>query len=93
MALPPRLSLSSLTPGLIEPANYSVSTLPYVGLGYSETSVKTGWGFWADVGLVVQSPGNAAGLGRVLSGSQGMDDLLRDMRMSPMLQMGVNYAF
>ena len=91
--VPARPSLSSLSPSLSEPANYSVSTLPYVGLGYSEMSVKTGWGYWADGGLVVQNPGNAGGLGRVLSGSQSMDELLRDLRMSPMLQLGVNYAF
>lgn len=72
---------------------YSISTLPYVGIGYSDMSLKTGWGFWADVGLVVQSPGNALGLGRVLSGTQGVDELLRELRMAPMLQLGVNYSF
>lgn len=71
----------------------SYSTLPYLGIGYSGMSVKSGWGFWADVGLVVQSPGGALGLGRVLAGSQGVDELLRELRLAPMLQLGVNYAF
>jgi hypothetical protein len=75
-----------------EPAA-EIGTLPYVGLGYSGQLVRTGWGFWADVGLVVQSPGGALGLGRVVSGSQGFDDLIRELRLSPMLQLGVSYSF
>ena len=38
--------------------------MPYLGIGYSDYSLKTGWGFWADIGLVVQSPGGALGMGR-----------------------------
>lgn len=84
LALPQRLS---------EPANQNVSTMPYLGIGYSDFSLKTGWGFWADIGLVVQSPGNALGMSRVLSGAQSVDDLVRELRLSPMLQLGVNYSF
>ena len=84
LALPQRLS---------EPANQNVSTMPYLGIGYSDYSLKTGWGFWADIGLVVQSPGNALGMARVLSGTQGVEDLVRELRLSPMLQLGVNYSF
>lgn len=91
--LPMHLALPSLAPGLADPSAYSVSTVPYLGFGYSEFSVKSGWGFWADVGLVVQSPGNALGLGRVLSGTQGVDELMRELRMSPLVQLGVNYSF
>jgi hypothetical protein len=75
-----------------EPAA-ETGTLPYVALGYSGQLVQTGWGFWADVGLVVQSPGGALGLGRVVSGSQGVDELIRELRLSPMLQLGVSYSF
>jgi hypothetical protein len=32
-------------------------------------------------------------MGGVLSGTQSMEDVLRDLRMSPMLQLGVNYSF
>ncbi len=78
---------------LAEPTNQSLSAMPYLGIGYSDYSLKTGWGFWADIGLVVQSPGNATGMGRVLSGSQSVDDLVRELRLSPMLQLGVNYSF
>jgi hypothetical protein len=76
-----------------EAAGQGVSALPYVGIGYSDYSLKSGWGFWADIGLVVQNPGSAMGLGRTLSGAQGVDDLMRELQLSPMLQLGVNYAF
>ena len=78
---------------LSDPANQGISAMPYLGVGYSDYSLKTGWGFWADLGLVVQSPGNALGMTRVLSGSQSVDDLVRELRLSPMLQLGVNYSF
>jgi hypothetical protein len=78
---------------LYDSSSQNVSALPYLGIGYSDYSLKTGWGFWADIGLVVQQPGNALNMGRVLSGTQSMEDLLRDLRMSPMLQLGVNYSF
>lgn len=84
LAAPQRLS---------DPAGQTVSTMPYLGLGYSEVSLKTGWGFWADIGVVAQSPGNALRMGGVLSGAQSVEDLMRDLRLSPMLQLGVNYSF
>lgn len=90
---PARLALGTPSISLGDAQAYSVSTLPYVGIGYSDMSLKSGWGFWADVGLVVQSPGGAIGVGRVLSGTQGVDELLRELRMAPMVQLGVNYSF
>jgi hypothetical protein len=76
-----------------DPGQQGISAMPYLGIGYSDYSLKTGWGFWADIGLVVQSPGGALGAGRVLSGSQSIEDLVRELRMAPMLQLGVNYSF
>jgi len=78
---------------LADPGQLGISAMPYLGIGYSDYSLKSGWGFWADIGLVVQSPGGALGMGRVLSGSQSVEDLMRELRMSPMLQLGVNYSF
>jgi len=78
---------------LADPGQLGISAMPYLGIGYSDYSLKSGWGFWADIGLVVQSPGGALGMGRVLSGSQSVEDLVRELRMSPMLQLGVNYSF
>lgn len=71
----------------------AVDALPYLGIGYSDYSLKSGWGFWADIGLVVQSPGAIGGLGRTVSGTQGLEDVVRELQLSPMLQLGVNYSF
>jgi hypothetical protein len=69
------------------------ATLPYLGIGYSGLSARGGWGFSADLGLVALAPGHAVKLGRVLGGTQGLDDLLRDLRLSPVIQLGVSYSF
>jgi len=89
LALPLRQPYASLA----DPGTQGLSAMPYLGIGYSDYSLKTGWGFWADIGLVVQSPGNALGMARVMSGTQSLDDLVRELRLSPMLQLGVNYSF
>jgi len=87
----PMLSLPTSSYAL-EPAG-DIATLPYLGLGYTGLSVRSGWSFSADLGLVAQSPGSAARLGRVFGGGQSLDDLIRDMRLAPLLQLGVSYAF
>ena len=90
---PHGVALPSLVPGLVDPSADNASAMPYLGIGYSDVSLKTGWGFWADIGLVVQNPANALGLGRVMSGNQGVEDLIRELRMAPMVQLGVSYSF
>ena len=92
-AAPHRLALGSLGTHAPDMSGQGFSALPYLGIGYSDYSLKSGWGFWADIGLVVQNPGSAAGLGRTLSGAQGFDELMRELQLSPMLQLGVNYSF
>jgi hypothetical protein len=62
---------------------------PYVGVGWSSTSARRGWGFTADLGLAAR--GSQGGL-RVGNG-QTLDDLLRDLRLMPTLQVGVSYSF
>jgi hypothetical protein len=74
-------------------ATGDTATLPYVGLGYTGLSVRSGWSFSADLGLVAQYPGNAARLGRVVNGGQSLDEVVREMRLAPLLQFGVSYAF
>jgi hypothetical protein len=70
-----------------------LASLPYLGLGYTGLSTRTRWSFSADLGLVAQYPGNVARIGRVMGGNQTLDDLLRDLRLAPLLQMGVSYSF
>ena len=65
------------------------STLPYLGLGYTGLSLRGGWSFNADLGLVARSPGNVVKFGR----NQSLDDTVRELRLSPLLQFGVSYSF
>lgn len=69
------------------------ATLPYVGVGYSGLSLKGGWSFNADLGMMALSPGQSVKLGKVVGGTQSLDDMLRDMRLAPILQFGVSYSF
>lgn len=74
-------------------ASADASTVPYIGIGYSNLSAKSGWSFSADLGVVSQSPGNVVRFGRVFGGSQSLDDVVRDMRLAPVIQLGVSYSF
>ena len=69
------------------------TTVPYVGLGYSSLVAKSGWSFSADLGVVSRSPGSVVRLGRVFNGGQSLDDVVRDMRLTPHVQLGVSYSF
>ncbi len=69
------------------------STVPYIGIGYSNLWPKSGWSFSADLGVVSQSPSSVTRFGRVVGGSQNLDDLVRDMRLAPVVQLGVSYSF
>jgi hypothetical protein len=66
-------------------------TLPYLGIGYSGSSLRGGWGFSADLGLTAQNGGNQR-LARAMM-SQTLDDTLRELRLTPVLQLGVSYRF
>lgn len=64
-------------------------TVPYLGFGYTGLSAKGGWGITADVGVMALNPGSGLRLGR----GQSLDDVVRDMRLTPVLQLGVSYSF
>ena len=87
-----RLSVGTGLGAMGEPAPETAS-LPYLGVGYTGLSQRGRWSFNADLGWVALSPGNAVKFGRVVNGAQSLDDMLRDMRLAPVLQMGVSYAF
>lgn len=87
-AVGPRLGLS-LNSGLAQPATAggdNNSTLPYLGLGFSGAPWRNGLAISADLGLVAER-------GRALFGNQGFDGTLRELRLSPVLQLGVRYTF
>jgi hypothetical protein len=66
-------------------------TLPYLGVGYSGGSVNGGWGFSADLGFAAENAGNQRLMRSLMS--QSLDDTLRDLRLTPVLQLGVSYRF
>ena len=66
--------------------------VPYVGVGYSGFSLRGGWGFTADLGLA----GTGGGLQMRRDGpahASGADEILRELRLTPVLQIGASYAF
>jgi hypothetical protein len=78
-------------PKLPGDANVDNATIPYFGVGYTGLSVRSGWSFSADLGMVAQGAGSR--FGRALGSSQNLDDALHEMRVSPLLQLGVSYSF
>ncbi len=71
----------------VEPA-----ALPYVGVGYTGLAPSSGWSFSADLGVVGGGANNAAS--RLFgSGQRSLDDATRDMRLVPLVQLGVQYSF
>lgn len=71
----------------------SPSTLPYLGLGYSSASLWRSLSVSADVGLVAARPAGLSGVGRAVLGNQAMEAAVRDLRLAPVLQLGVRYSF
>jgi len=91
-----RRLFGSMAPSLAyagDPAAEASGTIPYIGIGYSALAPRSGWSFSADLGIVSFAPGNAVRLGRVVGGSQNLDDVVRDMRMAPVFQLGASYSF
>ena len=66
---------------------------PYAGIGYSGTGLRGDWGFSAELGLAAQNPGAAAQFGRMFNGGVSLGDTVRDLRLQPMIRLGMNYAF
>jgi hypothetical protein len=73
------------------------ASAPYLGLGYSSPAQWAGFSFSADLGLAAETAAAnsaaSAGLGRALLGVQGADNSRRELRLSPVLQLGLRYAF
>ncbi|WP_298835459.1 hypothetical protein [uncultured Piscinibacter sp.] len=86
------LGAPSLASSLLGDTRDEQSALPYLGIGYSGLAGRGGWSFSADFGLMAIGAGNSVRLGRA-GGSQGLDDLVRELRLTPVLQVGASYAF
>lgn len=88
----PRLGLALQGGGLSAPGQDSSGTLPYLGLGFSSASLLPSLSVSADIGWVAGQSSALAGGGRPLFGNQA-GAALRDLRVSPVLQLGLRYAF
>lgn len=69
-------------------------TLPYIGAGYAVSLGSPGsdsmWRFNADLGLV---SANSSSISRALQGEASLDDMVRDLRLRPVIKVSVRYAF
>jgi len=81
------LSLLSPSPELNEPS----SSMSYLGIGYTGHALRSGISFSADLGLFNGNSLTGLRLGR--SNALGMEDVLRDMRYKPVLQLGLSYSY
>ena len=90
------LGVSLLGPSAQAPGGLgfeSADPVPYVGFGYSGSLWRDSVSLTADLGLVSERPAAASNVGRAVFGNQGMNQALRDMRLSPVLQLGMRYRF
>jgi hypothetical protein len=87
------LSLSGSTLPAHGAGTEAGAALPYLGLGFTGAPWRNGLAISADLGMVAERPSAAMGVGRAVFGNQGMDMALRELRLSPVLQLGVRYSF
>lgn len=81
-----------------ERAAHEHQTVPYVGAGYSakldgQPSGAGTWRFNADLGIISLNSQNIGRIGRVFQGEAGVDDLVREMRLRPVIKFTVKYSF
>ncbi|MBL8328168.1 MAG: hypothetical protein JNJ71_04890 [Rubrivivax sp.] len=67
--------------------------LPYLGIGYTHRGDRGAWGLSADLGWVADGADASFELGRALLGPNRLDGMVRNLRLRPVLQMGMHYRF
>lgn len=76
-------------------ASQDQQTTPYLGAGYSNSltlnGTRSAWRFNADLGLVNVNTNNH--LGQVAQGDRTLDELVREMRLRPVVKVSVGYSF
>jgi hypothetical protein len=83
-------NISLLGPTLPSHYDSASSSRSYLGIGYTGQSLRGGWGFSADLGLA--SERDDLRLGRSAQG-QSLEELLMDMKLRPVLQLGLSYSY
>ncbi|MEO5732281.1 MAG: hypothetical protein ABIQ87_01155, partial [Rubrivivax sp.] len=96
LALSPGGQAGSLFDATAAPTGRSeadgLAASPYLGLGYSGPIWHSGFSLTADLGVVAERV-DGSGRARGVFGSQSLDGAVRELRFSPVLQVGVRYAF
>ena len=87
-----RLSLQTLGGGTATTTE-NPGAVPYLGLGFTTAAWRNAWSLSADLGWVAEQPSAFGGVGRAIFGNQGWETALREIRLAPVLQLGVRYAF
>lgn len=73
-------------------------TMPYVGAGYSSPLARSArstsaWRFNADLGLLSINSNNVNRISQVLQGDRSVDELVRSLRLRPLVKVSVGYSF
>lgn len=76
-----------------KPGTEAAGTVPYVGLGFTSAPWWDVLSVTADLGWVAEQPSAAGAVGRAIFGNQGKDNAWRELRLSPVLQVGLRYSF
>ena len=66
---------------------------PYLGLGYTRQSLDGSWAWNADVGMVATNSETWSDWGRALLGPSRLDEAVRNLKLRPILQLGMRYRF
>lgn len=85
------LSVGQRSLSLLSPASElsdAGTSLSYLGIGYTGQTLRGGFSFSADLGVV-----SSTGLRLGRSNASGLEDVLRDMRYKPVLQLGLSYSY
>lgn len=88
LALAPRLSIGLLE-GAAAPGEPRAGRA-YLGLGYDSPALWGNLSIHADLGFAAAQWG---GVGRALAGQSGWDAAVRELRLTPQLQLGLRFAF
>lgn len=86
------LSVPALQGAAADGLTPPTSMLPYLGLGYTLAD-DSGLSLRADLGLLARGAASGVRLGRAYGAGPSFDDLVRDLRLLPVLQLGVSYSF
>ena len=72
-------------------------TSPYLGAGYSRNlnadGTPSAWRFNADLGVISVNANNMNRIGQMIQGDKSLDELVRELRLRPVIKVSVGYSF